>query len=96
MRIDKAIAGSLQQSLSQEMVPTTSQEAIMEDGVAKATSNEKALQKPIPRKNQAKEPSLEYPTMPPSGSLKVLRAPARRGGIRRASQTKIYNLETGE
>jgi hypothetical protein len=34
--------------------------------------------------------------MPPAGSSKVLRAPARRGGIRRASQTKIYNLETGE
>ncbi len=39
---------------------------------------------------------LEYPTMPPAGSSKVLRAPARRGGTRRASQTKIYNLETGE
>ncbi len=39
---------------------------------------------------------LEYPTMPPAGSLKVLRAPARRGGIRRAPKTKIYNLETGE
>jgi hypothetical protein len=25
-----------------------------------------------------------------------LRAPARWGGIRRASQTKIYNLETDE
>ncbi len=34
--------------------------------------------------------------MPPAGSLKVLRAPAHRGGIRRASQTKIYNLETDE
>jgi hypothetical protein len=34
--------------------------------------------------------------MPPAGSLKVLHAPARRGGIRRASQTKIYNLETRE
>jgi hypothetical protein len=34
--------------------------------------------------------------MPPAGSLKVLRAPARRGGIRRASKTKIYNLETDE
>jgi hypothetical protein len=32
--------------------------------------------------------------MPLAGSLKVLRAPARRGGIQRASQTKIYNLET--
>ena len=39
---------------------------------------------------------LEYPTMPPAGSSKVLHAPARRGGTRRASQTKIYNLETGE
>jgi hypothetical protein len=28
--------------------------------------------------------------------LKVLHAPAHRGGIRRASQTKIYNLETDE
>jgi hypothetical protein len=34
--------------------------------------------------------------MPPAGSLKVLHAPERREGIRRASQTKIYNLETGE
>ncbi len=41
-------------------------------------------------------PRLKYPTMPPAGSSKVLRAPARQGGIRRASQTKIYNLETGE
>ncbi len=40
--------------------------------------------------------SLEYPTMPPAGSSKVLRAPARRGGIRRAPKTKIYNLETGK
>ncbi len=40
--------------------------------------------------------SLEYPTMPPAGSSKVLRAPVRRGGTRRTSQTKIYNLETGE
>jgi hypothetical protein len=28
--------------------------------------------------------------------LKVLHAPARRGGIRRAPETKIYNLETLE
>jgi hypothetical protein len=34
--------------------------------------------------------------MPLAGSLKVLRAPAHWGGIRRASQTKIYNLETDE
>ncbi len=34
--------------------------------------------------------------MPPAGSLKVLRAPARRGEIWHASQTKIYNLETHE
>ncbi len=34
--------------------------------------------------------------MPPAGSLKVLRAPAHWGGIRRAFQTKIYNLETDE
>ncbi len=40
--------------------------------------------------------SFKIPHMPPVGSLKVLHAPARRGGIRRASQTKIYNLETGE
>jgi hypothetical protein len=34
--------------------------------------------------------------MPPAGSLKVLHAPARQGGIRRSSQTKIYYLETRE
>jgi hypothetical protein len=34
--------------------------------------------------------------MPPADSLKVLHAPARWGGIRRVSQTKIYNLETDE
>jgi hypothetical protein len=34
--------------------------------------------------------------MPPSGSLKVLHAPVRRGEIWHASQTKIYNLETDE
>jgi hypothetical protein len=34
--------------------------------------------------------------MPPAGSLKVLHAPVRWGGIQRASQTKIYNLETNE
>ena len=34
--------------------------------------------------------------MPPSGFLKVLHAPVRWGGIRRTSQTKIYNLETDE
>ena len=39
---------------------------------------------------------FRIPHMPPAGSLKVLRAPARRGGIRRAPKTKIYNLETGE
>jgi hypothetical protein len=39
---------------------------------------------------------FKIPHMPQAGSLKVLHAPARRGGIRRASQTKIYNLETGE
>ncbi len=37
-----------------------------------------------------------WPHMPLAGSLKVLRAPKRRGGIWRASQTKIYNLETDE
>ncbi len=31
-----------------------------------------------------------------AGSSKVLRAPARQGGTQRASQTKIYILETGE
>ncbi len=40
--------------------------------------------------------SFRIPHMPPAGSLKVLHAPARQGEIRRASQTKIYNLETGE
>jgi hypothetical protein len=39
---------------------------------------------------------FRIPHMPPAGSLKVLHAPARRGGIRRMSQTKIYNLETDE
>jgi hypothetical protein len=39
---------------------------------------------------------FRIPHMPPSGSLKVLHAPVRRGGIRRASQTKIYNLETDD
>ncbi len=39
---------------------------------------------------------FRIPHMPPAGSLKVLHAPARWGEIRRASQTKIYNLETGE
>jgi hypothetical protein len=39
---------------------------------------------------------LRIPHKPPAGSLKVLHAPARRGGIRRASLTKIYNLETDE
>jgi hypothetical protein len=41
-------------------------------------------------------PLFRKPHKPPAGSLKVLHAPARRGGIRRASQTKIYNLETDE
>jgi hypothetical protein len=40
--------------------------------------------------------SFKIPHKPPAGSLKVLHAPARRGGIRRAPQTKIYNLETRE
>ncbi len=40
--------------------------------------------------------SLEYPTMPPAGFLKVFCAPARQVGIWRTSKTKIYNLETGE
>ena len=39
---------------------------------------------------------FRIPHMPPAGSLKVLHAPARWGGIRRTSQTKIYNLETDE
>ena len=39
---------------------------------------------------------FKIPHKPPTGSLKVLHAPARRGGIRRASQTKINNLETDE
>ena len=50
----------------------------------------------FPHPLRAPLPSLEYPTMPPAGSLKVLRAPARWVGIRRAPKTKIYNLETGE
>ena len=40
--------------------------------------------------------SFRIPHKPPAGSLKVLHAPARRGGIQRTSQTKIYNLETDE
>jgi hypothetical protein len=39
---------------------------------------------------------FRIPHMPPAGSLKVLRAPARQGGIWLASQTKIYNLETNK
>jgi hypothetical protein len=39
---------------------------------------------------------FKIPHMPPAGSLKVLHALARRGGIRRAPKTKIYNLETRE
>ncbi len=39
---------------------------------------------------------FRIPHMPPAGSLKVLHAPVHWGGIRRASQTKIYNLETDE
>jgi hypothetical protein len=39
---------------------------------------------------------FKIPHKPPAGSLKVLHAPARRGGIRRVPQTKIYNLETRE
>ena len=39
---------------------------------------------------------LKYPTSPLAGTLKVLHAPARREGIRRASQTKINNLGTDE
>ncbi len=38
---------------------------------------------------------FKIPHKPPAGSLKVSHAPARWGGIRRAPQTKIYNLETG-
>jgi hypothetical protein len=39
---------------------------------------------------------FRIPHMPTAGSLKVLRAPARQRGILRASQTKIYNLETDD
>ncbi len=39
---------------------------------------------------------FRIPHMPPAGSLKVLCAPARWGGIWCTSQTKIYNLETNE
>jgi len=62
MRIDKAIAGSLQKTLSQETVPTTTQETTAEEGVAQAPTNAEALRKPIPRKNKAKEPSTNIPT----------------------------------
>jgi hypothetical protein len=62
MRIDKAIAGSLQKTLSQETVPTTTQETTAEEGVAQAPTNAEALRKPIPRKNKAKVPSTNIPT----------------------------------
>jgi hypothetical protein len=39
---------------------------------------------------------FRIPHKPLAGSLKVLHAPAHQGGIRRASQTKIYNFETDE
>jgi hypothetical protein len=39
---------------------------------------------------------FRIPHKPLAGSLKVLHAPVRWGGIQRASQTKIYNLETDE
>jgi hypothetical protein len=39
---------------------------------------------------------FRIPNKSPAGSLRVLHAPARRGGIRRASKTKINNLETNE
>ncbi len=39
---------------------------------------------------------FRIPHMPPAGSLKVLHAPVRWGGIWCAFQTKIYNLETDE
>ena len=41
-------------------------------------------------------PSFRIPHKPPAGSLRVLHAPVCRGGIRRASKTKINNLGTGE
>ena len=41
-------------------------------------------------------PWFKIPHKPPAGSLKVLHAPARWGGIRRASKTKINNLGTNE
>jgi hypothetical protein len=41
-------------------------------------------------------PSFRIPHKPLAGSLKMLHAPAHWRGIRRASQTKIYNLETNE
>jgi len=39
---------------------------------------------------------FRIPHKPPAGSLRVLHAPARRGGIQHASKTKINNLETDE
>ena len=48
----------------------------------------KKLSKYTPR------PLFRIPHMAPAGSLSVLHAPARRGGIRRASKTKINNLGT--
>jgi hypothetical protein len=39
---------------------------------------------------------FRIPHKPPAGFLRVLHAPARRGGIRRASKTKINNLGTDE
>jgi len=39
---------------------------------------------------------FRIPHKPPAGSLRVLHAPARQGGIRRASNTKIDNLGTDE
>ena len=52
--------------------------------------------KHLQRHRLRKRPSFRIPHKPPAGSLKVLHAPERQGGIRRTSQTKIYNLETDE
>ena len=39
---------------------------------------------------------FRIPHKPPAGFLRVLHAPARQGGIRRVSKTKINNLGTDE
>ena len=53
----------------------------------------------INKMNQSPEEggvSFRIPHKPPAGSLRVLHAPARRGGIWRVSKTKINNFGTDE